>query len=226
MGAEAVTSGPERGDGFPDATQPISHPSLIALGSPGKHLIVEPLQREGTRLWVCTHASPTNRGSGVWQCEPPSEQGDTQLGGTAIGEVPTVTGCFAIPLCTGLALRLQRSQTIYIGLCGGSWWEKQPAGDQEVGGMGCEPGVPALHMPYQTKQSLRWISWDNLEARELLVPQYLRCHFNLELSQMQTRTLGGNGELRTAQFCLSEVPRLQRTQPEVPVSRVAERLLS
>lgn len=123
MGAEAVTSGPERGAGFPDATQLISHPSLRALAPPGNHLIMEPPQKEEAMLRVCNHARSMSGRTEVRHCEPLPGQRDTQPEGAAVGEVPTVTACFATPLCPGLAPRMQRSQTIYIRLCGDSWWE-------------------------------------------------------------------------------------------------------
>lgn len=126
----------------------------------------------------------------MWHCEPPSSAGDTQLEGAVIGEVPTVVaGCFAMPLCaTGLALKKPR-------LHGESQWESDPLKIwKEVAGPRCRPELPALHVPHQPKESLRWISWDNVEARDPLMAQFLRCHFNLKLPQMQTCTLGNNRE--------------------------------
>lgn len=55
VGAEAVTSEPERGDDSPEAAWLISHPSLTALAPPENHLSTEPLQQRGQAvgLYAC-----------------------------------------------------------------------------------------------------------------------------------------------------------------------------
>lgn len=55
-------------------------------------------------------------------------------------------------------------------------------------------------MPHQPKESLR-MTWNNLRTRDPLMPPFLRCHFNLELLQKQTCTLGSDGETETALLC-------------------------
>lgn len=124
VGAEAVTSEPERGDDSPEAARLISHPSLSALAPPENHLSTEPLQTERSGCWPVCMPAPRVGGLECGMVNPQRCRGDTQLEGAVIGEVLIVAGGFAMSLYTlGLALRLQGSQTISIRLPGDSRWE-------------------------------------------------------------------------------------------------------